>query len=288
MLSGYAVFFLLHPNFYRSFLNERKEIGVYSYEDLMARIGNVLNTFQQFIIMPVSPKYILLFALALGLLIVYRHKRLLPIERIRLVDRRGIRMLYFFLWTAGVQIALYLGYLSPQHAVLPKYFSMAWPFLAFLPVFILRFSTKFRNHLTIGFCLLLLLSAAKGLLFFNDYLARQPDPSAVLKNSRAVVLDNASLNVLPRLMAKLPDDKLVFAAYRDHLLNHQEAWSNRLDSGAVFISVAAPLLSTENSENRKKIYDIINQTYETELNQGGVWGFGDLILIGRKRRAPSP
>jgi hypothetical protein len=277
---------LLHPNFYRSFLNERKELGVYSYEDWLARIGNVLNTFQQFVIMPVSPKYILIFALALGLLIVYRHKRLLPIERIRQVERRGIRILYFFLWTAGVQIALYLGYLSPQHAVLPKYFSMAWPFLAFLPVFMLRLSTKFRNHLTIGFCLLLLLSAAKGLLFFNDYLTRQPDPSAILKNSRAVVLDNASLNVLPRLVAKLPDDKLIFAAYREHLLNHQEAWSSRLDSGAVYISVASPLLSTENSENRQKLYDIINQTYETKLIQGGIWGFGDLILIGRKRLAP--
>jgi 4-amino-4-deoxy-L-arabinose transferase-like glycosyltransferase len=279
VLSGYAVFVLLHPNFYQSFMNEQKEVGVFSYENLLTRIGDVVDTFKQFFFFPFSLRYIFFLGILAWLVSAYRTRRWIPFKS--KFDYTGMQILYFFLWPAGVQIALYLAYLSPQHAALPKHFAMAWPFLAFLPAFILRLFKKYQILLTIFFWLFLCAASIRGLQSFNEYAARQPDPSAILQSAQAIVFDNASINVLPRLIAKLPDDKPVFAASRNYMLHHRAAWLNRLDSSAVYVSVNAPLLNGS-AADQKTICALISIKHETELVKGGVWGFGDLIRINRK------
>jgi hypothetical protein len=285
VLIGYILFVLLHPNFYQSFLNEQKEVGVFSYENLLGRISNVVGTLKHFFFIPISFRYILFLAVPVWLIVVYRTRRLIP--SIREVDCTDLQILYFFLWPAGLQIALYLAYLSPQHAALPKHFAMAWPFLAFLPVFVLRLFKKYQVPLMIFFWLCLIAAAIRGLQGFNDYATRQPDPTAILQSAKTLVFDNASINVLPRLVDKLPDDKLVFVASRNHLLQHRAAWLNRLDSGAVYISVNMPLLNGS-AADQKTLCDLINLNHETELVKGGVWGFGDLMIIKRKLPAVLP
>jgi len=285
VLCGYAVFFLLHPNFYNSFRNEQKEVGVFSNDDFIARLENVLNTFKQFFSTPISPRYLLLGAIMAWLLFVLRTKRLLPFCRD--VDFTGARMLYFFAWPAAAQIALYLAYLSPQHAALPKHFSMAWPFLAFLPVFILRLFKKFQIHLTILFWLFIIVAAVRGLQYFNDFAASQPDPAATLQRASAVILDNASMNVLPRIMIKLPDSTPAFAASRDALRQQPATWLNHLDSNAVYISVNAPIFNN-NATGQEAIVDLLRQNCEIEFIKKGAWGFGDIVLIKRKLPAALP
>jgi len=279
VLCGYAVFFLLHPSFYNSFRNEQKEVGVFSNDDFIARLENLLNTFKQFFPMPVSLRYILLGAIVIWLLFVFRTRRLFPFSRE--IDFTGVHILYFFAWPAAVQIALYLAYLSPQHAALPKHFSLAWPFLAFIPVFILRLFKKLQIHFTIFFWLLVIVAAVRGLQYFNDFVASQPNPTATLQRASALILDNASMNVLPRIVTKLPDDTPVFVASRDAMQKHPAAWLDHLDSNAVYISVNAPIFNN-NATGQDAIVALIQQNCETEFIKKGAWSFGDIVLIKRK------
>lgn len=279
VLAGYAIFYLLHPNFYNSFQNEQKEVGIFSAADFSARLENVVNTFKQFFALPIASRYLLLGIAAAWLIAAGRTKRWLPFTAIP--NRRGFEMLYFFAWPAAIQIGLYLAYFSPQHAALPKHFSAAWPFLAFLPVLILRASKKFQTPLTILFWLFFIFAAIRGLQNFNAFAASQPDPTAVVQRAPAVILDNASMNVLPRIVAKLPDRTPVFAASRETLQKTPAAWLERCDSNTVYISVNAPIFSN-NTAGQEAIVALIRQNHAVEFIKNGAWGFGDLVVIKRK------
>jgi len=279
VLTGYGLFYLLHPNFYNSFRNEQKEVGIFSTDDFVARLENVANTFKQFFFFPFSSRYLLLGIAGVWLIAAWRTKRWLPF--MRGTNLRGMQMLYFFAWPAAIQIGLYLAYLSPQHAALPKHFSAAWPFLAFLPVLILRLFKKFKIPAIIFFWLFLIFAATSGLRNFNAFAASQPDPTTVLQRANAVILDNASMNVLPRIVAKLADDTPVFAASRDAMQKMPTRWLDHIDSNAVYISVNAPIFSN-NATGQEAIIDLIRQNCEAEIIRKGAWGFGDLVLIKRK------
>lgn len=279
VLSGFSLFYLLHPDFYNSFQNEQKEVGVFSAADFATRLENVANTFKQFFFFPFSSRYLLIGIAAAWLMAVWRSKRWIPFPRA--TNWRGMQMLYFFAWPAAVQIGLYLAYLSPQHAALPKHFSAAWPFLAFLPVLILRLFKKFQIPGTILFWLFLIFAAVSGLRNFNAFAANQPDPTATLQRANAVMLDNASMNVLPRLVIKLADNIPVFAASRDAMQRVPALWLEHIDSNAVYISVNAPIFNN-NAAGQEAIVELIQQNYEAEIIRKGAWGFGDLVLIKRR------
>jgi len=279
VLTGYGLFYLLHPNFYNSFRNEQKEVGVFSAADFVARLENVANTFKQFFSLPFSSRYLLLAIAGVWLIAAWRTRHWLPFTAGK--NRRGLEMLYFFAWPAAIQIGLYLTYLSPQHAALPKHFSAAWPFLAFLPVFILRWSKNFQAPLAVLFWLFLIFAAIRGLQNFNAFAASQPNPAAVVQRASAVILDNASMNVLPRIVAKLADGTPVFAASREALQKSPAAWLNHIDSQAVYISVNAPIFSN-NAAGQAAVVDLIRQNYEAAFIKKGAWGFGDLVLIKGK------
>ena len=279
VLSGFGLFYLLHPGFYNSFHNEQKEVGVFSTADFMARIENVVNTFKQFFFFPFSSRYLLIGIAAAWLIAAWRTKRWLPFPRA--TNWRDMQMLYFFAWPAAVQIGLYLAYLSPQHAALPKHFSAAWPFLAFLPVFMLRPFKKFKIPGVILFWLFLIFAAVSGLRNFNAFAASQPNPTTALQHANAVILDNASMNVLPRIVAKLANHTPVFAASRDAMQRKPALWLEHIDSNAVYISVNAPIFNN-NATGQEAIIGLIQQNYEAEIIRRGAWGFGDLVLIKRK------
>lgn len=279
VLGGYGLFYLLHPSFYNSFQNEQKEVGVFSSADFVVRLENVANTFKQFFFFPFSSRYLLFGVAGVWLIAAWRTKRWFPFPRA--THLRGMPMLYFFAWPAAIQIGLYLAYLSPQHAALPKHFSAAWPFLAFLPVLILRLFKKFQIPVTILFWLFLIFAAISGLRNFNAFAASQPDPTAALQRANAVILDNASMNVLPRIVTKLADNTPVFVASRDAMQRIPAIWLDHIDSNAVYISVNAPIFNN-NATGQEAIIELIQQNYEAEIIRKGAWGFGDLILIKRK------
>jgi len=286
VLSGYLIFFWITPNFYRSFANATETLNVFSYEALMLRLGNIVNSCRQFFVNPlpfVSLRYTVPILLIAGGVVAYRKRPAALIKHVRETDWAGIHILYFALWMIGVLIALYIGFLTPVQSMLPKHLGMAWPFFAFLPVFILRLFPKYKNHLAVLGCVLALLSGVNGVKAFRDFLAQKPQPSAVLEQAALVVIDNVSIGYLPRVLWKLPDDKLMFVASRSYLLNHQEQWLSRLDRGAVYIGIdSAEHFAGNVKGGQQQLYELINQHWENEFMKGIVWGFGDVMKLRKK------
>jgi len=286
LICGYAIFFLLHPHFYRSFMNESLMRGDFSSENLITRVENIFASFRFFFMNPLAIKplgYILFAALTIWLIIALRRQGLKLFHDIRRADFSGLQILFFFFWIAGIQIVLYLTYVSPSHAMNPKYLSMAWPFFAFMPILILRL---FRSHLAplaILFCIAIAISGIHGLRGFNDFTANQPDPTATLAKARAIVVDNVSMGYLPRVLCKAADEQMVFAMHPADILSRKELWLNRLDSTTIMIRFDDPNSRRDGLyDGAQKLRAILDETVESEWMAGNAWGLGDVIKIRRK------
>lgn len=277
---GYVISFLLHPHFYLSFQRQQAQAEAFRYKDIIPRVRSVISSFLAFFVYGKLSKYIFLGLLSIIIIyvIIVHYNRILNIGRyIYKIKSNEFYIVYLFLWIAGATILLYLTFLSPGHAMGGRYLSMVWPFCAFIPVFLLRFGRKFRVLLTICFCVSLLLFGSASVLHPNYVNSRKPDPAALLKSSDVVVVDNVARGILPRIFWHVPDDKLMFAASQDYLLDHQDIWLSRLDGESVYISE----LSYENTATqREKILDLISQEYEEIVPiEGGIWGLGDVFKI---------
>lgn len=283
LLAGYAIFFLLHPYFYRSFLNESLMRGEFSHENLQTRVAAIGDSFHFFWLNPLSFKpysYILLAACGLWLLLAFRRQGLQFFQGRRRPDFSGFQILFFLFWIGGVQIVLFLTYVSPSHAMNPKYLSMVWPFFAFLPVLLLRLFKTQLVPLAIWLCMAMTLSGLHGLRGFNAYTTQKPDPAAALAAARAVVVDNVSMGYLPRVLLKLSDEQIVFAMHPQDLLDHHELWLDRLDSNTVMIRIADPNSPAAGLQNgAEKLHAILDTKFATEWITGGAWGLGDVIKI---------
>jgi hypothetical protein len=286
VLVGYLVFLWITPNFFQSFRNAQETLSPFSYEALRLRINNAINTCRQFFFNPipfVPVRYLTLIALTVGGVMAYRQRVSGFITQWRTIRSTGLKILFFPLWTAGVQLALYFAFLTPLQSLLPKHLAMAWPFFAFLPAFIIRFFPRHKNYLAVIFCSLALLSGITGLRAYNKFLAEKPNPSTILSQTNAVVIDNVSIGYVPHILWKLADDTPVFIANRAYLLEHPHLWLSRLDSGAVYISVrSAEHFLGNPKEGREALYALIDQQSPNECIKDGMWGFGDIVKIQKK------
>jgi hypothetical protein len=279
---GYVISFLLHPHFYLSFPRHQVQTQAFQYKDIIPRIKSVSSTLLSFFVYGKPFKYILLMLLliiSIYVLIAYYRNNLGLIDYVFKIKFDGFYILYFFLWMAGATILLYLTFLSPRHAMGGRYLSMAWPFCAFIPVFLLRFCRKFRALLTVFFCFGLLLFGSASVLHPNYVNNGRPDPSALLKSSDMIVVDNVARGILPRIFWHVPDDKLIFAANQDYLLNHQDLWLSYLNnSESIYIS---ELSYGNTGKQQQKMLDLISQEYEIVPIEGGIWGVGDVFKMQR-------
>jgi 4-amino-4-deoxy-L-arabinose transferase-like glycosyltransferase len=286
VLLGDFIFFWITPNFYRSFANAGETLNVFSYEALMIRVANIVNSCRQFFQNPlpfVSTRHTLPILLVAGGVLAYRKRPAMLLKHVRDTNWNGVHILYFGLWMIGVLIALYLAFLTPVQSMLPKHLGMAWPFFAFLPVFVLRLFPKYKNHLAALGCVLALLPGINGAKAFREYLIAQPNPSAILAQAPAVVMDNVSIGYVPRVLWKLSDGTPVFVASRSYLLQHQAQWLNRLDSGAVYISIhSAEHFAGNLKGGQQQLYELINRNWENDFMKDAVWGFGDAMRLRKK------
>ena len=94
-----------------------------------------------------------------------------------------------------------------------------------------------------------------------------------------IVVDNVARGILPRIFWHVPDDKLIFAANQDYLLNHQDLWLSYLNnSESIYIS---ELSYGNTAKQQQKMLDLISQEYEIVPIEGGIWGVGDVFKMQR-------
>jgi hypothetical protein len=279
--AGYGIFFILHPHFYLSlsYLKRLKQVQPFRYEDLLLRVGVVRKTYSLFLGIWRPLKFMLilcvLVALTCWIFVIFK-KRLKRVGSFTESSWKGVQIIYFLLWTSGINISLYLSFLSPGHAMGPRYLSMVWPFLAFIPILVFRFVPRFKAPLMIFFCIGLLFSSILTLRNSSYVNNRSPDPSLLLKNSTLILADSTARGIFPRIFWHIPHNKLIFAASQDYLLKNPDKWLDHLQSGALYISAMG---YGNSKEKQREILRLIRKNYKVIPIEGGIWGFGEIYKL---------
>ncbi len=270
LTSGYLLSWAIHPAFgafgRAAEQNQGFDLGV-----LPARWDAVVWSFRSFTYVGVLVLVLLILALAL-----YLTRRDVLVRRLRAVDRSGAYALFFFVWTAGAIVFLYLAFLSPAHAMSPKYLAMAWPFLAFAPVFIARLIPP-RALITL--CLYV-----APLVLANSFRAhvrqvRQDAPPIAVPSVDALLLDNTARAVLPRLLWHVPNEQPVIAGMQDSLLDHSDEWITHLGDNSLLVSVRG---SGNTEAKRTELLTTISRAgYRIYRINGGVLALGPVFRLER-------
>lgn len=278
---GCLLFVLLHPEFYQSIILQRQYVREpFGLQGVIGRMTHVWIALTDFFLPWHSLVLISGFTLsvsALGIWAALAGSKQ-PVTLVRIVGAfggTGMPVSFFFFWIYGATVALYLAFLSPAHAMGPRYLSMAWPFFGFVTVFLLRSFGSKRRLLTYLFCSGMLLSGSASVLHTIHQQSTTRDWTALLLRSDRILVDNVARGVLLPIMWQLPDDKLVFAADQTFLLDHQDMWVSHLD-GAVYVSEGSDGTAHAREQN---IVSIINQNHQAVLLDRGTRGPGRVFSI---------
>lgn len=299
---GHLIFLALHPQFYLSFMVQQTGAGAFETAGVPERISRVgatfmglflpfetieaLSNYARLTLIAASVAWLIILYLSLAFLgwlfLVYLKDWLRFTDYVCRVDWKGSYVLYFFAWITGATVLLYLSFVSNEHAMGQRYLSAAWPFYAFVPVFVLRFWRKVRvpvvGFLSFGLLLFAATVAAQG-YYLSIRPSQPPDPSVLLRRANAVLVDHDSKGVLPPIFWHVPDDKPMFVARPTHLLNHPGRWRSRLRSPSIYVSD----LSYANTEQqRRRILEAARREYRVAPLGGGIWGAGEVFELEKE------
>jgi hypothetical protein len=267
--AGYGLFFLLHPSFYLSLqrLAYRQALEAHYLSDrldIYRRLYAAAHTFTGFFTFGLffqAALFSMSVAFLLWLLLVLARRRPWLLARLRGTDWTGLYVLYFFAWLSGTILLLYFSYRSPIHAMSARHLSVVWPFLAFLPIFLLRFVSRQRRvPLGLALCLLVFLGGLAS-VWPAPLAARQADPPAFWENSDWLLVDTVEEGILPRILWDVPGDKRILAADQRFLIANPEQWLYALD-GLTFY--ASDLSYQNHQAQREAILNLLDADYEVE------------------------
>lgn len=284
---GFLIFVVLNPGFYSSIQTGRGRAQAFGSEPVSQRVDRTVARYTAFFVdsmsMPVSDHKAVQHAvlgglIALSLIVAGRGawRRLTSRQASPQTGIAGLYILYFFLWTAGTNILLYLTFVSPKHAMEPKYPTMAWPFFAFVPVVLLGTFRKTGTVLTIVLCLGMLAAGGQKTSRLSAYNRRIEAPTALFERAQQVLVDNVERGVLPRALWHCPDDMSVFAARPAYLLDRKDAWFDQLVDDTLYVS---PPGRGDSNQKRKILVRSIAEAYTITRIKGWFWNLGPSFWI---------
>jgi hypothetical protein len=274
IIAGYGIFLLLHPSFYLSLqrLAYRQALEAQYLSDrldIYRRIYATINTYTGFFTYGLffqAALFSATLAFLLWLLLALARNRPWFLNVVRRTDWTGVYILYFCFWLSGVTLLLYFSYRSPIHAMSARHLSAIWPFLAFLPVFMLRLLARQRQlPAALALCLLLFLGGTASVWRLPLAVA-QPDEPAWLATSNLLLVDTVEEGILPRILWSVPGDVRILAADQRFFISNPQQWLHTLDG----LTFYASDLSYQNQRaQRQAILDLMDQYYEVELLGSG-------------------
>ncbi len=274
---------VLHPGFSRSFELAQHQAQPAGSEPLSARGERVLSSYAGFFVGRdtldirggFALEWTIISILAVFVLWAVARALLLYSRRVDTSGTCGQRSgpayaMYFLIWTAGVNIALYLSFVSPQHAMAPRYLVMVWPFFALLPVLLLQTVPRFRNVLTVFLVAAMLVGGAARVRQAFRQGAAQIDPAPLLADARQLLVDDVRRGWLPRVVWKCPDDVQVYAAPRTYVEQHSDEWLPRLGSAWLYVNPGP-----ESVHQRPwPVLNLIGKRFPIEELEGWFWNLG--------------
>jgi len=248
MLAGGLAFMALHPHFYHSFGSAAGRM--LDAEEVLSgdRIQRMIRTYADFLIsakalpakLAVTAQRVA--ALAIGGLVLFS-----LIGQVRRSTRQASApesfrgdakpILFFLLLTVGANVGLYLGTISPFHAMGPRYGAMVWPFLAFAPLLALRRWRRWDVS-ACGFLLLVVLASSWSIVRLHVTAYRAlGTPEKMFADFGDVIVDKVERGWLPRVLWFCPDVKRVFAAPRSLLVNESQRWLPGVGKGTFYVAL---------------------------------------------------
>jgi hypothetical protein len=226
---GCMLFAALHPHFVESFRREQAQAQVFSAAGAAARALEVALSLARSML-PATPGTpgLVVFAslLVVGGAIAWVRA---AGNRDRATRTRLRSVLALLAWVTGCIAVLYVTFLSPEHAMGPKYLSMTWPLLMFVPVALVWLLTaqqgdapaprrSARTVVSVSMCAWMLLYAGAQAVATARGNGPVPRQAELLAGAQAVLVDSVARGVLPRVIWDLSPDTEVLAAPQDAIL----------------------------------------------------------------------
>ena len=295
--TGYFIFYLLHMQFYKPFLKAGSLSEPFAIPEFLPRVQNIIATLQEVIYFPLGGTVlnffivpVFLMGIIIWLSLDYFRKNA-RFNFLANVNSTGRQMLFFLILIVGIHFSIYLSFLVTTYAMqAPKYLTMAWPFFAFVPVFILRLFGRYRSVMKILFCLLIVASSIGFLrVFLENYDEAYPDPEPYLADASAVVCDDVSRGLFPRIFWKLSDDTPIFAGNQNYLIENSDQWLSKIDTNSIYVS--SDYTDDNTKERQKTVLALIGQFYEFSLIEGAAFNWQkfhiEIITINRNKLSSS-
>jgi hypothetical protein len=273
--TGYGLFFLAHPGFSSSLSRQQSQAQPFDFtgaSDRALRIASCLG--QAFLPARVGPTLLLLgvTGLAVAALIVFwrRHSTAL-----RPIADHVSAMCFFLAWFLGTTTVLYLLFLSPEHAMGPRYLSPVWPMLVFVPVLLTRLLPRHFGSMPLAaLCVWQLGYAAGAAAAAARWNAGHVTQASLFAGARNVVVDSVARGVLPRIVLDVPVGTPVYAAPQVALLK-VNTWQPGLGPGTIYVSSMA----YENTEAAQaELLRRIQARHATRDLKGGQGGFRYVLV----------
>jgi len=292
-IAGCILAALLHPGFYHSFLAQASRAEAAAAFPLSHRISKLLVSYIGFFVVheevfryAVMKRGLVLVLLGVAFIAAvvvayFRHRSTMHRDAdSRDASRRFIPWLTLFL--VGLTTVLYLGGVTPAHAMGGRYLSFAWPFFAFVPALTLRYLRTGRAFLALLLCLLMLWSGADHVRRLVASARRSPSLAEMVAGSDRVVLDNLRRGVVLQVVWDLPDSKLVLAADQTRLLR-DAGRLGRAEGSWFYLSIRGYGNSTR---DRDAILERILARGEVTLRAQGFEGLMDIFYVAERRGVP--
>lgn len=252
VLSGIA-FILLHPTFFLSFQRQQEQAQSLLISAFWFRMKTTVTTFTSFYFPDILTRpgfvvMILLSVLMLYFLIKKPEWREILSKQFS-QTQKSIVIIFLFLTT--VTVALYLGFISPQHAMRAKYLSMIHIFIVFTTfIIIAQFNLKYQSLMVWIICIWQFFMGAMLLgKEFKQYSKDEINKAVSTFVADKIILDNDERGVVPTVLWYFPDSTLIFAANQDDLLKEDKTWIDSLDDNSLYISD----LGYSNSEEKRNL-----------------------------------
>jgi len=169
----------------------------------------------------------------------------------RQIDASQIFLIGLFI--SGTIVILYLLYLTPRHAMGYKYISMAWPFLAFLPILILRYA-NYRKSILLY---LLVVGVAVNSAWLVDKISHvKADYAQLFEEHEIILLNSRSQGVVPQVVWHIPDDKTVIAYSQSEMIATIDSWTDYRGDNLAFVVVESAIHS---AERKREIFDRLDE-----------------------------
>ncbi len=283
---GYLLFFALHPNFLSSFKQVALRQGLESQQywtliDFLRRIYATGFTFTRFFVYGAVLQvtvFCLFVSFSIWLIWLFLKNRSQLLTILKRTNLAGVEAAYLFFWMMGITVLLYLTLLSPINAMSPRHMIVVWPFLAFMPLFLLRFFADGKwwgRWAVVG---LVFLSGSANLYASVQHSSTLVSQADNINVGDRIVADSVNDGILPRIIWQLPDETVLFAADQSYLIAHGDEWLPELTQSSGYVAD----LSYTNTELRQmQIIDLLAQASWTAIDADADFNPGILYQLHR-------